>query len=394
MKILFISHRIPYPPNKGDKLRAFNILKHLSQKHELDLACLLDSPHEQSYATDLEPYCNQIFCEHISPLMTKLNYLRYLFSKYPLTLAHFYSAGFRQKLTHWLKREKYDLIYVYSAAMSQYVLDVDHIPKLLDLVDADCRKWLDYAEYARFPLSYIYRLEGKRTQEYEKRVCPGFAACTVVSEAEKHILEQFITTKNLYAVANGINQARYKSYQTTEKPTLPSLLFVGGMFYFAYIDGILHFYNQAFDKIRAVFPKLKFYIVGADPAPEVLKLNRDPNVRVTGYVEDVVTYLKQATVYVVPLRMAPGLQNKILEAMAMGIPVVSTSAAIQGIDAQPGRDVLVADDPGAFAEEVIKLLKNPALRQELAQNAKKLIDQKYDWQKNLKALDQIIEDIF
>ncbi len=393
MKILFVSHRIPYPPNKGDKLRAFNILKHLAQKHELDLACMLDNRQEQNYATDLKPYCRQIFCEHITPLKIKLNYLRFLFSAYPLTMAHFYSAGFKHKLAQWIEQEKYDLIYIYSAAMSQYVLDVEHIPKVLDLVDADCQKWISYAQYAKFPLSYIYRLEGKRTREYEKKVCPRFAACTVVSEAEKHILEQFIPTKNLHAVANGINQQPYQPYQNQEKPEEYNLLFVGGMFYFAYIDGILNFYNQAFDDIRAAFPAVKFYIVGADPAPEVLKLNQDTNVQVTGYVENVMPYLTQATVYVVPLRMAPGLQNKILEAMAMNIPVVSTTAAIQGIDAQPGRDVLVADDPKVFAEEVIKLLKEPALRQKLTQNARKLIDEKYDWQKNLKTLDQIIRNI-
>ncbi len=390
MKILFVSHRIPYPPNKGDKLRAFHILKHLAQKHEVDLACVSDNKQDLSYVADLKPYCGDISAVYISPFESRLNYLRYLFSKFPITLGHFYSGQFKRQLNSLIAQGKYDLICVFSVAMSQYVLEVDHIPKLLDLVDADCQKWLSYAEYAKFPLSFIYRLEGKRTREYEKAVCPKFTACTVVSEAEKHILEQFVPADNLHVVANGIDQKPYRPYADYKKPEEQNLLFVGGMFYFAYIDGILHFYNHAFEHIKKAFPKLKFYIVGADPAPEVLKLANDPNVRVTGFVDDLMPYLKKATVYVVPLRMAPGIQNKILEAMAMNIPVVSTSAAIQGIDAKPGRDVIVADDPKSFADGVIRLLKEPQLRHDLIQNAKKLIDEKYDWQKNLKILDKIL----
>jgi sugar transferase (PEP-CTERM/EpsH1 system associated) len=393
MKILFLVHRIPYPPNKGDKLRAFNIIKHLAQRHEIDLACVVDDQRESSYAADLKPYCRRIWPVYISPFSSKLNYLRYLLSPYPLTLAHFYSARFKRQIAHCLAEDKYDLIYVYSLAMSQYVRDIDHIPKLLDLVDADCQKWLSYAQYASFPLSLVYRLEGGRTREYEKAVCPQFTACAVVSEAERQILRRFLPSDNLYTIANGIDQQPYQPYLEGEKPAAQELIFIGGMFYFAYIDGILHFYNHAFNLIRKAFPKIKFYIIGADPAPKIRRLNRDPNICVTGYVDDVRPYLKRASVYVAPLRMAPGIQNKILEAMAMDIPIVSTSAAIAGIDAQAGRDILVADEPEAFAESVIRLLNQPQLRRELARNAKKLINQKYDWQKNLRVLDRILEGI-
>jgi sugar transferase (PEP-CTERM/EpsH1 system associated) len=393
MKILFISHRIPYPPNKGDKLRAFNIIKHLAQKHEISLACMVESREELKYVADLKPYCKQIYGEYISPFKCRLNYVRYLFSNYPLTMAHFYSVRFKQHIARLIAQNKYDLLYIYSAAMSQYVLDIDRIPKLLDLVDADCQKWLSYAEYAHFPMSSVYRLEGERTRGYERAVCPKFSACTLVSTVEKQILEQFMPGGNLHVVPNGINQEPYLPYLKRKEPATPNLLFVGGMFYFAYIDGIMHFYEHAFGHIKKAFPEVKFYIVGADPAPKVLKLNQDPNVCVTGYVEEVLPYLEQAMVYVVPLRMAPGIQNKILEAMAMNIPVVSSTAAVAGIDAKCGRDLLVADEPKAFAQAVIRLLNNPQLRQELAQNARRLITEKYDWQKNLKKLDQILEGI-
>ncbi len=391
MKILFICHRIPYPPTKGDKLRAYNILKHLAKSHEIDLVCMADTPDELEYIPKLKSYARHIHCKNLHPFKYSLNYVRFLFSKYPLTLGHFYSASFKREVEGFICGNKYDLIYVFSAAMSQYVTDIDHIPKVLDLVDADCEKWLSYAKYASFPKSAIYNLEGNRTRKYEMEISGKFDAVTVVSESEKKILIPYIPNEKLFVVGNGLDQSLYKGYQHIKKPDEQNLLFVGGMFYFAYIDGILHFYKDAFNRIKKAFPQVKFHIVGADPAASILKLNNDPNVSVTGYVDDLMPYLTHANVYVVPLRMAPGIQNKILEAMAMNIPVVSTHAAIQGIDAVDGKDILLADRPEEFADAVISLFRQRTLRERLSANALELITDKYDWYKNLSKLDQILK---
>lgn len=388
MKILFLCHRIPYPPNKGDKLRAFNILKFLSEKHTVDLLTLADDRDDLRYQDDLVPYCRQVEVFYFNPLIAKAKILAHLFSSDPLTIPYFYHAGLKKKIEQAVSDEKYDLLFLFSSSMAQYVLDMD-IPKIIDFVDADSDKWIDYAKFAQFPMSAVYRSEGMKLGRYEEKIASHFKAVLVVTEHEKKLLKRRIKQDNIYEVQNGIDLTKYEGAGTFNKAN-KDLLFIGGMFYFAYIDGILHFYNKAFDKIKQASPDTIFHVVGADPAKKIRKLNRDRNMNVAGFVPDVKPYLQKAAVYVVPLRMAPGIQNKILEAMAMRVPVVATPAAIAGIDAVNGRDVLVEEEPEKFADAVIKLLKNPDLRLEIAHNARQFVENNYNWNKNLSRLDDIL----
>ncbi len=388
MKILFLCHRIPYPPNKGDKLRAFNILKYLAAKHTVDLFTLADDRHDLKYQDNLKPYCRQVEVFYFNPLIAQARILPRLFSPDPLTIPYFYHAGLKEQIKQAISKEKYDLLFLFSSSMAQYVLEMD-IPKVIDFVDADSDKWLDYAKFAQFPMSAIYRSEGKKLGRYEGEIASHFKAVVVVTEHEKKLLKQRIELDNVYEVQNGIDLTRYEGASTFNKAN-KDLLFIGGMFYFAYIDGIMHFYKEAFDKIKQASPDTLFHVVGANPARKIRKLNRDKNMNVTGFIPDVKPYLQKAAVYVVPLRMAPGIQNKILEAMAMRVPVVATPAAIAGIDAVSGRDILVEEEPEKFAAAVIKLLKNPDLREEIAHNARQLVENNYNWDKNLSRLDDII----
>ena len=394
MHILFISHRVPYPPDKGDKLRAFNIIKYLAQNHTISLACVMDNREDEQYLEDLAIYCQRIWAVPTNAICGLVHIFWSWLTGKPLILGYYYSWLFKRGIQRILREEKIDLIYVYSTAMAQYVTGENLPPKILDLVDTDSAKWSGWAKYARFPKSLIYRLEGKRTLAYEKKICPQFQACVLVAESEKKLLDQHVSGHRSYAVTNGINLHFYTSHLSdpTDKGQ-HNLIFIGGMFYFAYIDGVLHFYRNSFNQITQAHPDTKLYIIGANPARSIRRLNKDPRVFVTGYVKDVRPYLQMATVYIVPLQIAPGVQNKILEALAMQIPVVATTAALQGIDAEPGRDLLVADDPLEFANAVNRLLSDKDLRLELARNGRNLIQQRHDWNENLKRLDHIFKEV-
>lgn len=393
MRILFLCHRIPYPPNKGDKLRAFNILKFLSRKHTIDLFALADDRNDLKYQKDLKSLCRKVEILYLNPLMARLKSLLHFFSSEPLTLSYFQHSELKKKVEQALATERYDLIFLYSSSMAQYVLDLDGTPpKIIDFVDADSIKWLDYAKFAKFPMSMVYRSEGEKLGAYEAKVAPHFQRILMVSEGEKERGERYVKADNVVAVRNGIDLSLYEEVPVCRAEN-KDLLFIGGMFYFAYIDGIFYFYKNIFPHIKRASPDTCFYVVGASPARKIRKLNKDPNMRVTGFVPDVKPYLRKAAVYVVPLRMAPGIQNKILEAMAMKVPVVATPEAAAGINAVAGRDLFVEEDPAKFASRVVELLKNTDLRRQMADNARKLIEKEYNWEKNLSRLDDILGDI-
>jgi len=399
VKILFLCHRIPFPPNKGDKLRAFNQIKEFSKKHSITLLTFVDDPADEKYTVELEKYCEKVIAVRRFPLWSALKSLPYMFSGKPLTLPYFYEKEMEKFIDGALASEGFDIIFVFSSSMAQYV-ETSSLPKLVDLVDADSEKWIQYSEHAPFPKSLVYRHEGFRLRNYEKKLSKCFDVSTVVSKDEKEKLLKFIEDdKWVRVIRNGINHTFYDEEHIDEAEEFlagdlsKNILFVGGMFYFAYIDGVLNFYNKSFAAVKEKVSNVKFFIVGADPAPSIKKLNEDENVCVTGFVKDVRPFLKKTSVYVVPLRIAPGLQNKILEAMIMKIPVVSTSEAILGIDATDGVDVFVEDNPEKFGERVVELLQNEELCKKIGANARKMVLEKHNWKKNLREYERIFEEL-
>ncbi len=393
MKILFLSHRVPYPPNKGDKLRAYYIIDHLvKQGHHVDLLSFMDYAHEESDARELEQYCSSVAVVLRSPWRSLLRTAYYLGKNLPITLGHFYSSRFRRLVNKKLQLEKYDLIIVFSSSMAQYVAEYKGCPKILDLVDADSDKWLQYAKYAPWWKAVVYKLEGRRLRNYEQAIAEYFDVCTVVTQQEKDLIADIIPARKLRVVTNGFNLSPIKKPPPAKAPA-PTLLFIGGMFYFAYIDGILRFYEESLPLIKQRFPNIKLYIVGANPAKSIRNIGKSKHVEVTGHVPEVEPYLEKTWVYIVPLRMAPGIQNKIIEAMAAQLPVVATPAAINGIPARHGKEVFVAGDSQKFAEAVIELLNNEKMRKQMGSAGRRFVEKHYNWSRNLSALDEIIKEI-
>lgn len=398
MKILFLAHRLPFPPNKGDKLRAYRILKHLARLgHQVYLACTVDEPADLAYLPELSPYCAAIDTALISPRWSRLRTIFYLPTKRPLTLPFFYSLKLAASVSYRIRQEKIDLIFIFSSAMAQYVENYPEVPKILDFVDADSEKWRQYADYAPFPMSVVYRREARLLQEYEQYCGQRIRWGTVVTEKEKQLLAGHIPADKLVVIGNGIDLAYYDEVvydaggNKDNNSSGPILIFVGQMDYFAYAEGIEWFCRYSYPKIKQAFPQVKFYIVGKNPPARLRRLARkDPSIILTGFVPDVRPYLKRATLYIAPLRVAPGLQNKLLEAMAMRLPVLSTSTAAEGIGAKAGKEIVVEDAATLFARQAISLLKDNDLRAEIAGQGRRMVENRYDWDSSLKKWDKLL----
>jgi len=266
--------------------------------------------------------------------------------------------------------------------MARYVLDKP-VLKILDFVDIDSEKWKQYATTASFPKNFLYELEAKRLHHFEAKLCRIFDACLVVSNTEKELVRD---KTNVVVVANGID---LQFFTPQRKPSEHILTFTGAMNYLPNIDGVIYFHNEILPLIRKQIPTVKFIIAGMQPSAKIRALADDHTI-VTGFVPDIREYLSKSDVCIVPLRIAKGIQNKVLEAMAMEVPVVATPNANNGINATDKIEILLANDPHDFANATVSLLKDIRLRDTITKNAKVLVERKFCWERNLEALDKLI----
>ena len=271
------------------------------------------------------------------------------------------------------------------------------IPKIIDFIDVDSDKWRQYAEHSRFLKKVIYRTEAARLRKYERKIADLVNHCIVTTNTEAELFRSFIPDMRISIVANGVDTEYFKSQEGIMDYGLSTIdknkiIFTGQMDYFANVDGILYFYREIFPLIKKQAADVKLYIVGNNPVKEIVRL-RGKDVIVTGFVKDIRPFLEESAVCVVPLRIARGVQNKILEAMAMGIPVVATSVAMKGIKAQKQKDILIGDTPDAFAQKVTALLKDKELRKSLAENGREIIKTEYNWNQNLSGINGILKEV-
>jgi sugar transferase (PEP-CTERM/EpsH1 system associated) len=381
MNILYICQRIPYPPNKGEKIRAFYQLRYLAAQHTVHLACLVDAPEDVQYVKALEQYCASIDALYRPKIGAKLLALRALCTKQPLSVAAFYSAALARKIRQRLQAEPIDRIVVCSSSMAVYVQQVSKIPKVMDFVDADSEKWRLFADYHPWGLSWIYRLEARRLAQYEIEVARTFDHAIFVTDREARLLRQHVPERPISVIPNGVDLEYFTPPQDAGGTTEPPILvFTGAMDYFPNVDAVDYFCREIFPYVREAVPAAQLSIVGRNPTKQVRQLSRQSNIIVTGAVPDVRPYLARARVAVAPLRIARGVQNKILEAMAMGLPVVGTPAALQGTWATPTDGVRMADSPRAFAHEVVTLLEDHALQRQCALQARRYVQTHHQWE--------------
>ena len=389
MKILFVCHRLPYPPNRGGKIRPFNMIKHLSEKHTVVVASLADSQQELHDGTGLRDYCSEVVAEVVPKPVRWLRAWKALFSTSPSSVAYFWSPELRRRIEATLLKIQFDVIIVHCAFMAQYVLDARSPRRVLDFGDLDSAKWGDYSRSKRFPHRLGYKLEASKMRNYERYVAGHFDQCTVTTRGELEEFGKLGLNLPCSVIPNGVDSQYFRSNSTRRNSHI--IVFVGRMDYFPNIDGVLYFTKHILPIVRRSVPDAQLRIVGSNPSRAVRDLATVYGITVTGHVPDVRPYLEDAAVAVAPLRLARGTQNKILEAMAMSMPVVATSAAAKGIDAIPGRHLSIGDDPGEFATKVVELLKNPDLRTQLSIAGCRQVQHAHAWSSSMGVLDGLLE---
>ncbi len=394
MKILFLAHRIPYPPNKGEKIRAYHELEYLGARHTVDLFCFADSPEEARGHQALAPFCRRIYVHTLSRWKAMWRAARASWKGEPFSLGYFHSAEFQSAVRKAVAEDRYDSIFVYCSAMGQYVPQPCPCPAVIDFVDVDSAKWAQYASASNFPFSWVYAREAHCLAEYEKKLVRAFSA-SVVATAQEAAQLAGEHPLHVTVVRNGV-----RLRQDAEVPRIPEelralqpyVVFVGTMDYRPNVDAVTYFVEQILPAIHGKHPELRFLIVGHRPARQVRRLGRRPGVIVTGVVPDIFSYLQGAVAAVAPFRISQGVQNKILEALATGLPVVSTSRPAKAVDARHAETLLIADTPKDFAEAVIALLEDPLLRSRLQAGAA-LVREQFDWDTNLRRLEQLLESV-
>lgn len=391
MNILYICHRIPYPPNKGDKIRAFHQIKHLAKEHSVHLACLVDREEDRQHVQPLEKYCASIDAIYRPKAVGRWLAATGFLSRQPLSVAAFYSRRLQEKINQRLSSATIDRIIVFSSAMAEYVKHVSHVPKVMDFVDVDSEKWRTYAAYQPFPLSWLYAVEAERLARYEEAVARTFDHLVLVSDLEARLFQQRVQGRRIAVIPNGVDLDYFRpAGEAATQAEDQGIVFTGEMDYFPNVDAVRHFCDNVLPLVRQEMPGVRFTIVGRNPTRDVKVLGRGPNVTVTGGVSDIRPYLASATVSIAPLRIARGVQNKVLEAMAMGVPVVGTTKALQGILATQDDGIRCADQPALFAQEIVLLLKDAGERRRRATQARQFVERVHRWDKQLAALDELL----
>lgn len=381
-RLLFLCHRIPYPPDKGDKIRAWHLLRMLSERYRVSLATFVDDPVDLRYRDAVADVCEETLFIRRSPLMMRLIGLHGLVTGTPLTLACYASP----RLRRWVRGQVAagaTRVVAFSGAMTAFVADAGDCQRVADLVDVDSAKWERYAKDSRGPAAWLYRREARRLAVYERRVAAGFDATLFVSEAERACFLRPAPqlAERVFALPNGVDTDYFRPGAVDRRDLgSAAIVFTGAMDYRPNADAVIWFAREVLPRVRAVVADATFTIVGARPATEVMALARLPGVRVTGRVPDVRPYLAGARVAVAPLHIARGIQNKVLEAMAMGCPVVGTPAALEGIDARHGVELRSADGGEAFAMAVTDLLRNRAEAARLGAAARECVVSHYKWE--------------
>ena len=392
--LLFLAHRLPYPPNKGDKVRSFHFLKHLAGRYRVFLGTFIDDPSDWNYVEALKPLCADIHVEAIVPWAKRLRSVTALLGGEALSLAYFRSRKLGRWVVETARRERFALAFAYSSPMAQYVLGLPGVRCFVDFVDMDSAKWGDYALRRKWPAAALYEREARRLLAYEREVAAGAEASIFVTdeEARRFRNETPERAEQVVAIRNGVDSEYFSPLRKFESPFAPGespVVFTGAMDYWPNVDSVAWFTREVLPTLRRHDPSIRFYIVGMNPEPAVRALESADAVTVTGRVDDVRPYLQHARVVVAPLRVARGIQNKVLEAMAMAKAVVVTAASADALTAQRGVELEVATDARGFASKVITLM-DAERASAMGRMARLRILEDYAWQASLGLLEELL----
>ncbi len=377
MNILFVANRFPYPPFRGDKLKIFNLARQLSKKHNLYLITFIQDKNDYSYIGELKKYFKEIEIVYLSKFQSTVNCLKNIFSGKPLQVHYFQSSVFEELLNDFIVRLNIDVLHTQHLRMSQYTYKIKNIPTILDLPDAYSLYWKRRSMLSgNFLNKWFGMWEHKKVLKYES-IIKNFDLTLVCSEEDKSLLENDHEYQRVRILPNGIDKSTfysdYHDYSINNR-----IIFTGNMNYFPNADAALYFSKEIFPEILKKHPHVKFYIVGQNPPGKIKALQSD-NISVTGFVKSMADEYRTSSIAVSPVRVGAGTLNKVLEPMAMGLPVVSSEIGFEGIGAEHGEEIILARDKKEFVESINNLLSDQSYRQYIGEGGKNLVNREFGW---------------
>jgi sugar transferase (PEP-CTERM/EpsH1 system associated) len=391
--LLLLVHRIPYPPNKGDKVRSYRILRHLAERYRVFLATFVDHPDDWGHLGTVEDWCEAVCARPIDPRRGRLASLRGLFTGEALSLPYYRDRTMASWVQKMVSAHRIRHAVVFSGAMAQYVEGLPLECRVVDFCDVDSEKWSQYAPTKPWPLNWLYAREGRLLQAFERRTAAATQASLFVTRAEAELFRRRApeVAQGVRVMENGVDTNFFAPDPLYPRPYpegRPVLVFTGAMDYWPNVDGACWFARDILPLLRQTVPGVSFWIVGMNPSAEVRALAKAGDVVVTGTVPDIRPYLAHANAVVAPLRIARGIQNKVLEAMAMARPVVAHPSCLAGLSAQVGEEVLAASGPNEFSRAVLVALGPRGAGIGAAGRAR--VTERYNWKRQLQVLDRAL----
>ena len=392
--LLYLVHRIPYPPNKGDKIRSFHWLEGLARHFNIYLATFIDDPEDIQYSNQLDKYCVDKLVRPLSPTLSKIKSLRGLVTGQALSLPYYHDKKLHEWVAATCNKHNIKRVLIYSSTMAQYIdsAQYEDFHRVIDFIDIDSDKWRQYATTKSGVAKFIYQREAEKLFSYESAIAQKTDYSFFVSGAEAKLFRQLtsLADNRVGYMNNGVNAEYFspeREYPAIFPPGRKRLVFTGAMDYWANIDAVVWFAEQVFPELKR-HQDIDFYIVGSKPGKDVQRLHGD-GICVTGRVDDVRPYIFHSDVVVAPMRIARGVQNKVLEGMAMAKPVVVSPAALEGIQATVGDEIVLVEQVNEYVKAILDLL-NSDRGVEIGMRARQRVVEDYSWQSNVDALIQVM----
>lgn len=394
MKVLFVCHRVPYPPKRGGKIRPFNIIRHLhEQGHQVTVASLARSQAELAESQDLDRHCTERMVEVVGDRAAWLRTVAWLPTTRPSSFGYFHSPALQRCIeAHANSRDgSWDLVFVHCSSVAPYVARIRARRSIIDFGDMDSQKWREYSRHRPFPLSMGYWLEAVKLERTERQLAGRFDLATCTTRAEMESLRGLGVSGPTAWFPNGVDAQFFAPAEGAYDPDL--VTFVGRMDYFPNQQAVIGFCRTVLPELQQRRPGTRFEIVGADPPPHIRALGALPGVHVTGSVPDVRPLVTRAALTIAPLEIARGTQNKILESMAMGVPVVCSPQAEGGVDALAPDHLLVASTRSGWVNAIHAILDEPALRRRLSVAGRERVLSHHSWAGSMRRLDALMEEL-
>lgn len=393
MNVLVLIGQLPYPLDTGAKIRTYNLLVRLADRHRMTMVCYTFDDSDRAKLEHLRPFFKDIitvpYPRDRGPMRRNIDLMKNCLSPLPYSIEKFATRELNLALREAAEREPFDLLHCDSLKISHNIEGLEALPTVLTEHNVESLIWQRFSDLEATPLKKLYLgHQARKLRQYEIETCRRVKRVIAMSEEDRRILEEMTGAFNVDAIPNGVDCSYFTA--SHESPEADHLVFTGSMDWIPNEDAMVYFVGEVLPFIREARPSVHLSVVGRSPTSKVRQLASGGNgVEVTGRVEDIRPYIARAGVYVVPIRFGSGTRLKILEAMAMGRPVVSTRLGCEGLSVNPGKDILVADDPREFAERVLEVLRDDALAASLGEAGRSLVEREYDWPRLSEQLEEV-----